>query len=619
MEASRLAVVSPNPKEEEPVPVRPVGALLPAVVLAVTLAAAPAPAEDSPPPLGPKLYFDACPRFSADLVFDCYRDFSEVEQFLRDAVAYRPELASLESIGKSYQGRDIWVLTVTDRSTGEPEDKPAIWVDGGVDADEVVSIEAALGVIHRLLTSDDEEIAELLKGRTFYVAPAIVPDTSELHMRTPERPRDSTLRPWDDDGDGRLDEDGPEDLDGDGQALTMRRESPNGHWTASDEDERILRRRRPGDSGPFYERWTEGIDNDEDGEYQEDRLGGIDPNRNYPGNWSLVQRGNGPFAGSEVEIRALMDFAAAHPNIAVSQHFHSSGGVILRPPSVPDLELPDADLELYLRLAERGLEVTGYNLATSVYDWNWPRGSGNRKGGQIWRDQDGELRGAPSRLDGYAAYGGSIDALYEVFGVVAFANEIYQMGEDDDGDGRIEGHEALRWDDEKLGGRAFKEWEPFDHPQLGAVEIGGWRKFGANNPLAEDLDDEVWRNVEFVLVQARHTPLLQIPTGKLLSLGGDVFRLEATVANSGFAPTELAIRTRNDRAVPVRVELVGDQVEVLSSERRVDLGTLAGHSETEVEWIVRLEPGARFGIVAWHPKAGRAKGEVERTPEGESR
>ncbi len=563
--------------------------------------------DDHESSLGPKLYFGACPRFAEEMAFDCYRDFAEVEQFLEDAAAARPDLASLESIGKSFQGRDIWVMTITDRSTGPPEDKPAIWVDGGVDADEVVSIEAALGVIHRLLTSDEDEVAELLRRRTFYVAPAIIPDTSELHMRTPERPYDSTLRPWDDDGDGLLDEDGPEDLDGDDQALTMRRRSRVGNWTPSEEDARILRRRRPGDPGPFYEQWTEGIDNDGDEKYQEDRLGGVDPNRNYPGNWSVGQRGNGPFAGSESEIRALMDFAAAHPNIAASQHFHSSGGVILRPPSVPDFELPANDLELYLRLAERGLEVTGYNLATSVYDWSWPRGSGNKKRGQIWRDQEGNLQGAPSRLDGYAAYGGSIDALYEVFGVVAFANEIYQMGEDDDGDGRIEGHEALRWDDEQLGGQVFKEWEPFEHPQLGAVEIGGWRKFGANNPLAGDLAEEVRRNVEFVLMQARNTPQVQVTHFDAVWLDDDVFRLEVSVGNIGFAPTELAIRTNHGRAVPVRVTVEGEGLIVLSSERELELGTLAGHSEKDIEWVVRLErPKSELQITAWHPKGGRS-------------
>ena len=575
------------------------------LLAAATLLGATALVSQEAPVSGPKRYFPACAAFSERYTFDCYHDYAEVTQFLRDAAAAYPQYASLDSIGKSWQGRELWVLTVTDPAGGPADEKPAVWVDGGVDADEVVSIEAALGVVHRLLTSDDPEIAELRRTRTFYVAPAVIPDSSELHMTTAERPRDTTLRPWDDDMDGLLDEDGPEDLDGDGQALTMRRENPHGRLAVSEKDPRLMRPRRPGDEGPFYEVWTEGIDNDEDGEYQEDRLGGVDPNRNYPGNWSISQRGSGPFPGSEVEVRAMSDFFVDHPNVAASQHFHSSGGVVLRPPSVPGMEMPSADEELYMRVAERGLEASGYNLSTSVYDWNWPRGSGNRKKGQIWRGKEGDLTGGPSRLDGYAAYGGSIDALYEIFGVLAFANEIFQLGEDDDGDGRIDQHERLRWDDEHQGGEAFKEWESFDHPQLGAVEIGGWRKFGQNNPLAADLPREVERNVDFVLVQAKALPRLVVAELEAHELGDGVYRVEASIGNAGYSPTELAVRGSQGRAVPVRTRIGGDGVEVLSSEPQADLGTIGGHETAEVEWIVRAPSADAIRIEAWHPKAGR--------------
>ena len=237
---------------------------------------------------------------------------------------------------------------------------------------------------------------------------------------------------------------------------------------------------------------------------------------------------------------------------------------------------------------------------------NWPRGSSNKKGGQVWRGKDGELGGGPSRLDGYAAYGGSIDGLYQIFGVLAFANEIFQLGEDDDEDGRIEGHERLRWDDEHQNGEAFKEWESFDHPQLGAIEIGGWRKFGQNNPLADRLGEEVDRNVEFVLLQARSLPQLELTKVEAVAMGGDVYRVEATIANAGFAPTELQIRRSQGRAVPVRVEVGGAGVEVLSSESRVDLGTLSGNSEVEVEWLVRAPSASAIEVEAWHPKGGHA-------------
>ena len=311
-------------------------------------------AQDTGAPLAgvdAKLYFGPCAPFADDLTFECYRSYDEVTQFLQDAAASHAGLARLASMGKSFEGRELWVLTVTDFSTGPPEDKPGIWIDGGVDSDEVVATEAALGLVHRLLTSDDPEVVHLRQTRVFYIAPNVIPDMSERHHKTPLRPRDSTMRPWDDDGDGQFDEDGPDDLDGDGQALQMRLEDPTGEWVTEEDDPRLMRRRKPDDAGPFYKRYSEGLDNDGDDQYNEDWPGGVDPNRNYPGNWSLQQRGSGPYPGSEIELRAMLDFIYGHPNIAASQHFHSSGGVILRPPSVPDMVLPARDLNLYIALS----------------------------------------------------------------------------------------------------------------------------------------------------------------------------------------------------------------------------------------------------------------------------
>ncbi len=584
----------------------------------------------SPPGPGSKRYFPACAPFQDALTFDCYRSFAEVTSFLQDAVRRYPQLARLESIGKSFQGRDLWVVTITDPSTGSAADKPAIWVDGGIDSDEVIATEVALGLVHRLLVSNDARIDALRRTRTFYIAPAVIPDISELHHTTPVRPRDSTARPWDDDQDGTTDEDGPEDLDGDGEATQMRREEPGGDMVRDPRDQRLMRARRPGDAGPFYRVYVEGLDNDGDGQFGEDWVGGVDPNRNYPGNWSLAdQRGAGPFPASELEIRAMLDFILAHPNIAASQHLHSSGGVILRPPSVPNMRLPASDLRLYLDLARRGLEVTGYTLATSVYDWNWPAGAPNTKGGQLWRDKDGQIRGGADAGTGgafgpepavplpgadgsaYPAYGGSIDAMYELFGILAFANEVYQMADDENKDGRIDAVDQLMYNDRALGGAAFHSWTPFRHPTLGAVEIGGWRKFGHNNPLPSRLPEEVRRNVEFILMQAEQMPRLEVHGATAVRAGSDVYRVSATVRNAGYQPTELATRQARQMAVPVRATLQWPSGATLLSPKAVhDLGVMNGFAEVPIEWLVQAPSAGTVTLTVMHPKGGRARVDV---------
>jgi len=571
-----------------------------------------------------KLFFGPCNSFSKDMKFDCYHDFKEMSQFLKDAQKQYPQFAKLESIGKSYQGRDLWLLTVTDFKTGEPEDKPAIWIDGGVDSDEVIATEAALGLIHRLLTSSDPDIVNLRKTRTFYIVPNLIPDGSELQHHTALRPRDSTLKPWDDDNDGKFDEDPPEDLDGDNMALQMRVEDPSGDWVKDEKDSRLLRQRKPDDPGPYYERYSEGIDNDGDGDYNEDWPGGIDPNRNYPGNWSIKQRGSGAFPGSENELRSALDFIYDHPNIAASQSLHSSGGVILRPPSVPEMKLPNADLRLYIALSERGLNITNYGLATSVYQWNWPRGSKNSGKGQLRRSEDGKIKGMDpfdgggnhygqlDEEDAYAAYGGSLDGLYELFGIVAFANEIYRFGKDLDNDGRVSPSEQLKYDDEQMDSKVFKAWTPFDHPELGKVEIGGWKKFGQNNPLPPYLKDEIERNVEFMLMQARALPLLTISEVKQEYLGKNIYRLTTTIRNTGFQPTELAIRFANNKAIPVRTFLStsNKKVMVLDEDKEKDIEKINGNGKEEVSWLVHGSKGSKVIINAHHPKGGKTSKEI---------
>ena len=571
-----------------------------------------------------KLFFGPCNSFSKDMKFDCYHDFKEMSQFLKDAQAKYPQLAKLESIGKSYQGRDLWLITITDFKTGNPEDKPAIWIDGGVDSDEVISTEAALGLVHRLLTSNDKDIDNLRKTRVFYILPNLIPDGSELHHHTVLRPRDSTLKPWDDDNDGKFDEDPPEDLDGDNMALQMRVEDPSGDWVKDEKDDRLLRRRKPDDPGPYYERYSEGIDNDGDGDYNEDWPGGIDPNRNYPGNWSVKQRGAGAFPGSENELRSALDFIYDHPNISASQSLHSTGGVILRPPSVPEMKLPNADLSLYIALSERGLNITRYGLATSVYQWNWPRGSKNSGKGQLRRLENGTIKGMDpfdgggnhyghlDHEDAYAAYGGALDGLYELFGVLAFANEIYRFGEDLDNDGRVSQSEQLKYDDEQMDSKVFKAWTPFDHPQLGKVEIGGWKKFGQNNPLPPYLEDEIERNVEFMLMQARALPLLSISDVKQEYLGKNIYRLTTTILNSGFQPTELAIRFVNNKSVPVRSYLsVSNKVMVLDDEKEKEIDKINGNGKEEVSWLVHGSKGSKVTINVYHPKGGRTSKEIK--------
>ena len=196
--------------------------------------------------------------------------------------------------------------------------------------------------------------------------------------------------------------------------------------------------------------------------------------------------------------------------------------------------------------------------------------------------------------------------MYELFGILAFANEIYRFGNDLDKDVRVSQSEQLRYNDEAMKGEVFKDWKAFNPPTLGKVEIGGWKKFGQNNPLPPALAKEVKRNVDFMLMQARSTPLLVITDVEQTYLDNDIYRLTVTISNEGFQPTELAIRVSNNKAVPVRSSISApNNVSILDEKSEKDLGQISGNGETEVTWLVQGSRGTAVKLSAYHPKGGR--------------
>lgn len=610
------------------------------------------------------------------ITFDKYHTFAEMTAFLKEAAQKYPDLAHLSSIGKSYQGRDLWLLTVTNRKTGSPEEKPVIYINGCLDSSEVVTTEGVLYTIEKLLEGHgrDRRITRLLDRRTFYFVPRIMPDLTELYLTTPQNARSVSAEPVDDDGDGVADEDPDDDVNGDGHVVQMRVRDPNGEWKVSDRDRRLMVRRRPGEvGGVFYRVLTEGKDDDGDGRFNEDRVGGIDPNRNYPGNWAAVhtQAGAGPYPLYVQEVRAEVEFLEKHRNIAGYINHHSSGGVILRPSTThDDSTIPANDLRILRGLAAQALDETGYWLATPVFDWRWPAGTPDTKPSQTWRRPDGSLANDPRAAAGggpgasllwtptaiaqaarraavewavrsasrdlwgdvdadesvmppaedevghaYPAYGGSIEYTYELLGIVSYASEQWRAAYDFDldKDGTISDTERLAWNDQAFGGRLFIEWTPAKHPQLGEVEIGGWKKYTTSSPPpGKYLEEESERQFKFNVMLAEMLPELEVASLEARALGGGLFKVSAKVRNLGYIPTATQMMEKVRRAQPVVVALTAGkgEVEVLDGKPEIALGTLPGAPSDgkDASWLVRVKGALPVDVTvtASTPTAGKA-------------
>jgi hypothetical protein len=549
--------------------------------------------------------------------FDRFLRYDELTAELHAMAAEHPDLLQVESIGRSHEGRDLWLATVTDRGSGPHDAKPAQWVDANIHATEVTGSVAALYLLHRLVTGfgDDDAVTSALRSRTFYVVPRVNPDGAELALADHPRLLRSSVRrwPWQD---GHvppgLDEG---DVDGDGRILTMRVPDPHGAWRAHPDEPRLLTRRRPDEPGGegCYRLLREGRLRHHDGftiptpNTQE----GLDLNRNFPAGWGQEVPGPGDFPGSEPEILALMAAVVARPNVCGYNAYHTSGGVLLRPSSSrPDRELPPVDVRTWTKLGRRCTELTTYPVHSVYEDFTWD----------------------PSKV----MSGAADDWAYEHLGIYSWTTEYWdviaaatdQRAHTDiwvTGPTPEQELAVLRWADEHHPGEMFVEWHPFDHPQLGPIELGGWDWMRSwTNPPSGQLEAEVAPHAEFAVFQALAAPALEVLLADAQRLGEGTWRVRAGIANTGWLPTTVTERARAKSLVlPAVVELTGPAgLEVLDPPARREFGQLAGRSELElgsdrtndgtadralVTWTVRAPADTEVLIGARHQRAGRAE------------
>jgi hypothetical protein len=267
---------------------------------------------------------------AAPLVADGYRDHAAVKAALERWEGEHPDLVKIISIGKSTGGLEIWVARVAAAGAVEPDKRPAVFLGGNIEGTRLLGTEAALEVIEYLISkSGEDEIAGLLKTRTFYIAPLMNPDVAQMAFSSPKWERETNIRPVNDDRDLATDEDGPADINGDGFITQIRLKSPDGEYIADPDDPRLMRKadRMKGERGE-YQVMTEGIDDDGDGEINEDPQGGVVINRNFAHDFQYYSPGAGLYPVSEPETIAFLEFFINHRNIALIYTFGGQNNLL---------------------------------------------------------------------------------------------------------------------------------------------------------------------------------------------------------------------------------------------------------------------------------------------------
>jgi murein tripeptide amidase MpaA len=561
--------------------------------------------------------------------FDQFYRHTDLTRLLFDYAEARPDLVSIESIGKSHEGRDIWVAALTNHATGPASDKPAFWVDGNIHAAELTASTACLYYLHQLVsghgspTDEGRQITQLLDTRAVYICPRLNPDGAELALADRPRHIRSSTRPY------PFDE-APvagltiEDVDGDGRILSMRIPDPHGPYKKHADDPRLMVPREPGEfGGEYYRVIPEGTLQNYDGlmvKVNPDREG-LDLNRNFPSNWrqEFEQLGAGPYPASEPEVRAMVAFITGHRNVGAAISFHTHSGVILRPMGTEsDDEMIAEDLWSIKRFSALGEKLTGYPAIS------------------IWHD----FKYHPKEV-----ITGTQDWVYEHLGALFWTVELWapnkEAGITDYAwiewyrDHPVEDDlKLLKWSDEQCGGQAYVEWKPFQHPQLGAVEIGGWDKMNFwRNPPPHLREREVARFPGWMTQIALSLPKLELLRTEVRALGQDTWRVRFAVANSGWLPayvSKRALQRKTVRGVMFEIHLPASAdsgVSLVSGLQRFEGPQLEGHAPKNsllaflpnrevtadralAEWVVRAPKGTHLALTATADRAGTVRAEV---------
>lgn len=530
-----------------------------------------------------------------------YQSFEELTKILRRHSD--DERVQWSSLGKTLEKRDIWLLKI---SEDKDQVKPAILILGSTVSSRLTGTEIVLGIIDMLLNG---QYQHLLKTTTFYFIPRPSPDASELFFNQPHWQRETNSRKIDDDKDGEINEDGPEDLNKDGQITSMRIEDPSGEWMSWSEDPRILVKARAhlGEKGRYKVIEFEGIDNDHDDLINEDGSGGVEFDKNFTFNYPYFKKGAGPHQVSERETRAIADFAFSHPNIAIVFSFGKEDNI--HHPWVADEKSEKNEIKTKVLKKD---ERYGTAIAEQL------------KG--LFKDA-----GKPEKAD---VTGGSfVRWAYFHFGRWSFSsagwwapdlNEDTGAKPEDEKENksspkkhRREKAEALKkvydwFDQEKI--EFFSAWTEVEHPDFKdqKVEVGGVLPFRLWNPPLKYVEESIATHTAILKNLSQMLPVLKFSKVQVEPLHEDLFRLTIHVSNEGTLPTMPEMGKVNRCPRPLQLHITFDgKAEFLTGHQRQFLAPLAGNGGSQKVTLLIRTKAQKVKLKVESPSCGTTSREVD--------
>jgi hypothetical protein len=555
-----------------------------------------------------------------------YYDNKSLGRQLTSVAEENPGIVRVDSIARSMRKRKVWLVELGKGTKQNRQTRPAMLVVAGIEGNDLIGCTVAVTWIEHLVGQyeNDAEIAKLLQTTTIYIVPRLNPDAAENFFAQPQWETSANDKPVDDDHDGLVDEDGPDDLNNDGLITRMRIEDPEGRYILDPKDNRLLldADHLKGEAGA-WRYWVEDVDNDHDERWNEDGRGGVNFNRNFPFNYKFFAPDAGVHQVSEPETRALADFVVEHPNIGIVVTYGAADNLSKAPKGEappgrrePITEIHKGDEgyfrvmgELYRESLGLEKELEGTSEPGTFSDWMY--------------FHRGRLSLAAKPWSPSVAVELSKAAEKENEGPDDKAEEQEQQDSGSkpeksdkraDKDKRNEQErKELKWFDEHAP-EAFVEWQAIEHPDFPGkrVEVGGYRPFALTNPPAEMVDDVAAKQADFLTKAVQKLPRIGVRKIECHHLGRSVYEVKIQVENTGFLPTVLEHGQTTREIYPTRLVMELDDESFLSGSRITNLPPIRGSGGmVELRYIIRAQELEKIDFQIISMLAGNVRSSVE--------
>ncbi|HQI12362.1 MAG TPA: M14 family zinc carboxypeptidase [Bacteroidales bacterium] len=557
-----------------------------------------------------------------------YSDPAAVNRSIEQLRQANPSLVKVHKFAVTPGGREMLMIEIGKSGTSVP----AVLVGANFSGLTPLATEAAMSLASRVVSD-----ASLNGKLTWYILPIGNPDAYARFFTRPLWSDPGNGRPFNDDTDDQTDEDGYNDLDGNGIITRMRVKAHDGTWVPVEGEPRLMRKAdaAKGERG-IYKLYTEGIDDDGDGQYNEDVPGGTNINNNFPHLFKKFGRRSGLYPGSEPESEAMLRFAFSHPEIAMVIAFGQTNYLLSPPKGGRKGSIDTGSIRIPREMgASLGIDVSRTYTLAEVIELVQPMlppgmtadesmiasflGLGEVVNpmpddmifyNEISSDYKEYLKKkgiTAERLDPAQPEEGSFELwAYYHLGVPVFTIDFWGLPKPKEEKKENQGDEKkndtvkadqqkgdpkevaqLAFSDKWLDGRGFTPWKSYKHPTLGEVEIGGFTPFSDNTPPESMIDSLLDLQLPYIPELVKRLPRLAIAEVKTTEKGGGVYQLEAWVTNEGYLSFPIAMGKRNKVPAPAILTLEGDRIEILSGKKRTPIGEVGGMKSVKYVWLVR--------------------------------